>query len=142
MNSGNILEKLPDVAHATKVLTSLQDSLKVELDTRSARFRSMYELAIKAVNEGSLTPAQQAAKEQELSQEQTALQKFQADADGLIALRRQMLMAPVMKKLEDAVKAVGKENGYAFIFDQATGSMLFASDSDDVTALVSAKLGI
>ena len=119
-----------------------RDSLKVELDTRSARFRSMYELAIKAVNEGSLTPAQQAAKEQELSQEQTALQKFQADADGLIALRRQMLMAPVMKKLEDAVKAVGKENGYAFIFDQATGSMLFASDSDDVTALVSAKLGI
>jgi len=142
MNSGNVLEKLPDVINANKALSALQDSLKVELDTRTARFRSKYELAIKAVNEGTLTPAQQSAKEQELNQDQSDLQKFQSDAEGLIALRRQMLLAPVMAKLDNAVKAVGKENGYAFIFDQATGSMLYVTESDDVTKLVEKKLGI
>ena len=139
MNSGNVLEKLPDVINANKALSALQDSLKVELDTRTARFRSKYELAIKAVNEGTLTPAQQSAKEQELNQDQSDLQKFQSDAEGLIALRRQMLLAPVMAKLDNAVKAVGKENGYAFIFDQATGSMLYVTESDDVTKLVEKK---
>lgn len=142
VNSGNVLEKLPDVINANKALSALQDSLKVELDTRTARFRSKYELAIKAVNEGTLTPAQQSAKEQELNQDQSDLQKFQSDAEGLIALRRQMLLAPVMAKLDNAVKAVGKENGYAFIFDQSTGSMLYVTESDDVTKLVEKKLGI
>jgi hypothetical protein len=47
-----------------------------------------------------------------------------------------------LAKVDVAIKAIGKENNYAFIFDTSTGGTLFALESEDITALVKAKLGL
>jgi outer membrane protein len=42
-----------------------------------------------------------------------------------------------------AVKDIAKEKGYTYIFDTSPGtSVLYSPDSDDITALLKAKLGI
>ena len=48
-----------------------------------------------------------------------------------------------MDKLQNAIKAVGAEGGYTFIYDMSMGVVLYAGNgAEDVTPLVKAKLGI
>ena len=55
--------------------------------------------------------------------------------------QQQQLMAPIEQKVTDAIKAVGQEGSYTFIFQD--GMALFAGSTvEDVTPAVKAKLGI
>ena len=52
-------------------------------------------------------------------------------------------MAPIQSKLNDAVKAVGAEGSYTFIFPNEPAMLLYTgTDVVDVTPAVRAKLGI
>ena len=52
-------------------------------------------------------------------------------------------MAPIYKKLDEAIKAVGTAEGVVYIFDIARTPIAFVgSQSVDVTAKVKAQLGI
>ena len=54
------------------------------------------------------------------------------------------MLEPIVKKIEDAIKAVGQEGGYTYIFDLNATNIPYVSEtlSTDVTAAVKAKLGI
>lgn len=142
LNSGNMLELMPEVAASDKKLEMLDDSLGIVMDTMTSRFKVKYDIALKAVNEGTMTKVQQANTEQELNAEQTKITEFQKMAQVIITQRRQILLAPVLDKLNDAIVEIGKEKGYSFIFDVSGGSMLYVTDADDVSTLVAAKLGL
>lgn len=142
LNSGNMLELMPEVMDSDKKLLALDDSLGIQLDNLTARFKIKYDAALKAVNEGTMTKIQQSNAEQELSVEQTKITDFQKTAQNIITLRRQVLLAPVLDRLNAAIVAVGKEQGYSFIFDVSGGAMLFVTEADDVSALVATKLGV
>lgn len=52
-------------------------------------------------------------------------------------------MLPIQQKLGEAVKAVGQEGNFTFIFPNEQGFLLYTgTDVTDVTALVKTKLGI
>jgi len=142
LNSGNMLELMPEVAASDKKLEILDDSLGIVMDTMTARFKIKYDAALKAVNEGTMTKVQQSTTEQTLNEEQTKITEFQKMAQLIITQRRQILLAPVLDKLNDAIVAIGKEKGYSFIFDVSGGSMLYVSDADDVSELVATRLGL
>lgn len=142
MNSGNMLELMPEVQATDKALAALHDSLEVELDTMMTKFRSNYDNALKAVNEGTMTKIRQSQVEQELQAEQAKIAEFQKQAQLVVNQRRQILLAPVIDRLNTAIVEVGKEKGYSFIFDVSAGSMLYVNETEDVSALVAAKLGL
>ena len=55
------------------------------------------------------------------------------------------VLEPILIKLQDAIEAVGKENGYDYILNAdnfSGGVILYKKPGDDVTALVKAKLGM
>jgi outer membrane protein len=54
------------------------------------------------------------------------------------------LFQPIMAKVDKAIKDVGKENGFIYIFDIAKGSLLYFDEtkSTNVMALTKAKLGL
>jgi outer membrane protein len=60
----------------------------------------------------------------------------------MVAAKREELLKPILTKITDAVKAVAVENKYMMIFDTSSGIMLYADDTEDVTAIVKKKLGI
>jgi outer membrane protein len=142
LNSGNMLELMPEVKESDKKLAALDDSLGIQLDTMSVRFKRKYDAALKAVNEGTMTKIQQSTTEQQLNEEQAAITEFQKLGQVMITQRRQALLAPVIDRLNDAIVEVGKEKGYSFIFDVSGGSMLYVTEADDVTTLVASKLGL
>ncbi len=52
------------------------------------------------------------------------------------------MYSPILKKAEDAIKQVAKENNYSYVFDMGTGAVIYAQDSDDLMPLVKKKLGL
>ena len=54
------------------------------------------------------------------------------------------MLEPIAKKIDDAIKAVGQEGGYVYIFDLNATQIPFVNEtlSTDVTSAVKAKLGI
>ena len=60
-----------------------------------------------------------------------------------VAKKREDLLRPILDKVDAAVKAVGKENGYGMIFDTSLFNFILSADeSEDVMPMVKKKLGI
>jgi outer membrane protein len=142
MNLGNFLELMPDTKKANDDLKAFADKLTAKDDSLTKAFQAAVVEFQKQYESRTLPPIQAQAREAELQKEQEAIQKFENDAQQLVAAKRDELLSPILKKVEDAVKSVAVENGYLMIFDTSTGAMLFAKDTEDVSALVKKKLGL
>ena len=79
-------------------------------------------------------------KEKELMDLQNRIQEFQQSADDKMGKKRQELFKPILDKAQKAIKDVGSEGGYDYIFDG--GQLLYAKDSENIVPAVKAKLGI
>jgi outer membrane protein len=82
------------------------------------------------------------AKAKELEDLESRIVRFQEDAEASVQKKQQELLAPITSKVEEAIKAVAKEKGYAYIFNMSQGVILYAQESDDVTPLIKTKLGL
>lgn len=140
MNLGNLLDELPETKKADDELKLFTDKLKMKDDSLVQSFQADVKKLQDQYND--LAPVQFQQRKAELEKRQAAIQAFEADAEKQVAARRDELLKPILTRLNDAIKAVAKENGYLMIFDTSTGSMLFAADTEDVTALVKKKLGM
>jgi outer membrane protein len=71
-------------------------------------------------------------------------EQFQQEAAQNMQKAQTELMAPISKKVEDAIKAVGEAENLVYIFDLARTSIPFVNEklSVNVTPLVKAKLGL
>jgi outer membrane protein len=142
MNLGNLLELLPDTKKANDELKVFADKLGAKDDSLGRALQAAAELLQKEYDAGVLTPLQAQTRQAELQKQQEALQKFEQEANQMVTAKREELLKPILTKVDEAIKAVAKEGGYSMIFDTSTGSMLFATETEDVTALVTKKLGL
>ncbi|HRI35447.1 MAG TPA: OmpH family outer membrane protein, partial [Saprospiraceae bacterium] len=65
--------------------------------------------------------------------------KYQQSAQESLNKRRQELLAPLLNRIDEAIKAIGKEASYTFIFDSSAG-LIFYPESEDITPLILKKL--
>ena len=78
-----------------------------------------------------------------MSQERESIVKYEQEVIMKVQEKRQALLEPILKRVDEAIQAVGKENGYQMIFDTSQiNAILFVKESDDVAALVKKKLGM
>ena len=70
--------------------------------------------------------------------------QFQQDASQQLNQSWMEMLQPIAKKVDDAIKAVGQEGGYTYIFDLSAVNIPFVNEtsSTNVTAAVKAKLGL
>ena len=86
--------------------------------------------------------AMRATTEEELQGLQQRIKRFQETAMAQLEKTQNDLMQPVMEKALNAIKEVGKENGFTYIFDMNAGILYAAENSQDVLPLVKKKLGL
>ncbi len=142
MNLGNLLEQMPDTKKANEELKLFADKLTKEDSIMTQNFEKEYKTLEAEYNEGKLTPVVVQQRQAELQKKQEAIQKFEAEAQQKVGAQRDLLLKPILDRVEAAIKSVAAKNDYKIIFDSSTGAMLFANDTDDVTALVKKELGI
>jgi len=142
INSDELIQALPSYALATDSLENFRlelinalELMSVELNNRSDEYQK--ELS-------TLTEIVRQNKEQELVDMNRRIQEFQTNAQEQLQNKQAELFQPIMETVDTAIKAVGKENGFTYIFDVAKGSLLYFDvvQSTDVMVLAKAKLGI
>lgn len=139
----NVFQAMPETATAQTQLTDASkkyedefQKLREEVDKLFAEYQNL--------QKDPATP--DAIKERrlnELTERDQKVQQFRNTASQDLARLQEQLMAPIQQKINDAVKAVGQEGNFTFIFPNEQGLLLYTgTDVTNVTALVKTKLGI
>jgi outer membrane protein len=142
MNSGNVIALMPEAAKADSGLVLYRNELVAKGDSAAKAFEKDYKAFVEAYNAGTLSQQQVQKRQEDLQKRQQVLQSYAQEVDQRVANLRQQLLQPILTRLDEAIKAVGKEGNYQVIFDTSNGSTLFAQESDDITELVKKKMGL
>ena len=86
-------------------------------------------------------------RETELQGLQGRIQEFGRTAEQSLQAKYQQLVNPVVQKIQKAIDAVAKENGYQYVFNLDAGAntipiLLVAPEENNITELVLKKMGI
>ena len=147
LNSGLILAAMPGVTESDTDLKAYQDSLVTIGEEKAAALKKDFEAFMVDYQGGNVPPVRAQEKQAEFQKREQELGQYEQTIYTLVNERRQKLLEPLIVKLQEAIDAVGKEGQYTFIFEtgaSASGfsALLFAPESEDISTLVKAKLGM
>ncbi|MDZ4749267.1 MAG: OmpH family outer membrane protein [Saprospiraceae bacterium] len=144
VNSGSILEGMPQVKEAESNLEALGKQLQAKGEKMMQDFQLKYQELERKVQAGEITPKAQETETATLEAERNKILAYDQDMQKQLGDKRESLLAPILEQVKTAIDAVAKENGYTYIFDGSpgVGVILYADESTNITALVKAKLGI
>ena len=139
LDAQDILLTLPERAEAQASI----EAAAAEYETEVSRMQTELETKFADYQAKAATwpDAIRQQKERELQQLDAGLQEFGMTIQNDLAQMEQQLLAPMIERVRDAIEAVGKEQGFTYIFDTSTGVTLY-NGGEDVTDLVKTKLGM
>lgn len=142
INSDELIQLMPDYDSATVKLEKYRKELINALELMSVEFNNKNEAYQK--DSKNLSDIVKQTKEQELVDMQKRIQDFQNDAQQKLQAKQSEVFQPVYAKVDKAIKDVGKENGFLYVFDIARGSLLYYDEtkSTNILSLVKTKLGL
>lgn len=141
VDSGAIMEIMPERAKIEQDLQTYAAELQSELQAMGAEYQS--KLQDYQANKATMSNLIRQSKEKELVDLETRISEFQGSAEMAMQSKQLELLNPLIEKVQNAVNAVGKEKGFTYILDKATGTIVFIGDNAiDITADVKAKLGL
>ena len=143
LNSGNLLELMPEVKAGDAELEKLQKASLEKMQQRVKALEDKFQMLREKAAEGGMSPVQQRQAEDDLNRERESILKEEQELTQKMQQKRIDLLQPIFDKVNKAIEDVGKENGYTMIFETSQfNAILFAADADDVMPLVKAKLGL
>jgi outer membrane protein len=142
INRNELIQAMPEFDSARVKLEKLSTELSNTAELLQVELNNKYETYLK---EGkNLTDLVRQTKEQELQDAQKRLTDFQTNAQTQIQEKQVALFTPVTEKADKAIKEVGKENGYIYIFDLSQNQIIYFDEakSTNIMSLAKAKLGL
>jgi len=142
INSDELIQVLPEFDSANikieefrQELVNTLELMTVELNNKSDAYNKVSK---------TLTEVVRQTKEQELIDLNRRIQDFQTNAQEQLQNKQVELFQPIYSKVDKAIKDVGKENGFVYIFDVAKGSLLYFDETKSVNVmdLAKTKLGL
>jgi len=144
VNSGSILEAMPQVKEAESNLEALGKQLQAKGEKMMQDFQLKYQELERKVQAGDITPKAQETEAATLEEERNKILAYEQDMQKQLTDKREALLTPILAEVKTAIDAVAKDNGYTYIFDGSpgVGVILYADESTNVTPLVKTKLGL
>ncbi len=141
IESNKLMSIMPEM---NKAQTTLQNKAQ-EFDKQLNEMKNEYQKLIKAYQDGEATMSEivKATKVKEIQDAEQRIGTFNQYAQQELAKTKDDLLKPIIEKSTNAIKEVGKENGFVYVFDLSAGNILyFSNKSVDILPLVKKKLGI
>ena len=141
IDSNEIMKSFEEVRQVQVDLEKEQRRLENEMNDLMTRLDSLnqdYERQRMLMSE-----TRRQEKENELRKLEENIQKFQMEKfgpEGEIYRKQNILLKPVLAKIDVAIKKVGSEQSYDFILDAMSGALLYALDSHNLTENVLEEL--
>jgi len=142
INNEELVKSMPEYDSALVKLEGLKVQFEKDIELLQVEFNNAYNRYLTESKNWSDMVRQ--TKEEELTSMQQKIEAFSQQAQQMMQEQQNALFAPIVDKADKAVKAVGRENGFVYVFDMSRGAILFVDEtkSTDVTSLVKTKLGI
>ncbi len=142
INAQEVFSAMPELAGIETQLNSKQEEISKNGQALVDEFNKKAEEfdKNKATSETVLQDQQK-----QLAQIQERYQVYLQNSQQEMQQMQQQLLEPVNKKIADAIKAVGDENSYSFVFDVSTmqSPIVYVSPTAvNITPQVKSKLGI
>ena len=142
VNPAEIFQVMPETATAQNTLKAASDKYQQQAkalqDELQKKSQELEELEKAKADQATIE-----AKTKEAQDIYTRYQNFSQTAQQDLQKQQETLIGPIQAKLQQAIQAVGAENGFTYIFDLSIPSIIYhGNGSQDVTPLVKAKLGI
>ena len=139
INAQEIITVMPEFTKAQNDIQNLEKQLTAELQRTQEEFNKKYQEFQQAIAKDSLPPNIAERRQKELQDMMQRQEQFQQ-----VAKAQNDAMAPIYKKLDDAIKAVGAAEGVIYIFDLARTPIPYVNEtlSINLTNKVKANLGI
>jgi len=142
INRNELIQAMPEFDSARVKLEKLSTELTNTAELLQVELNNKYETYLKESK--NLTELVKQTKEQEIQDAQKRLTDFQTNAQTQIQEKQVELFTPVTGKADKAIKEVGKENGFIYIFDLSQQQIIYVDEvkSTNVMTLAKAKLGL
>jgi len=142
INKGELIQSMPEYDSATVKLDKFRKELENAIELLSVELNNMNATYLKESK--TYTELVRQAKEQELGDKSRRMQEFQTTAQQQFQDKQAEFFQPVITKVDKAIKDIGKENGFIYVFDTSQGTLLYFDEtkSTNVSTLVKAKLGL
>ena len=138
-----IFNQMPQYKQVASDLKAHTAQLEAQFKAKSSELDTKYK-AYQA-SAATMVDAVRKDKEQELTQLQENITRFQQDAQASVQKKEADLMEPLIVKIGQAIKDVAKENGFTFVINAQLGEndiLLYTDEKFDVSPLVLKKMGI
>ena len=137
-----ILTAMPEYTKAQTDIQTMQQQYDDEMKRLGEELNKKF--AAYQQEQANLPKNIQERRQKELQELNERGMQMQQDAQQQLQQSWMQMLEPIAKKIDDAIKAVGQEGGYVYIFDLNTTNIPFVNEtlSTDVTDAVKAKLGI
>lgn len=142
VNAQELLLALPGYKTAETQLQAFAKKLQDAYMKMQDDYNKLYAELEKLQGNTSTPKALMETKMQELIDLQKRMEKLELGSQQQLMEEEARLLKPLEDQIMTAVKAVAKENGYAYVFDASAGGILVSPDADNITNLVKKKLGI
>lgn len=142
VNGNELIQAMPEFDSARVKLENFRQELENALEIMTVQLNNMNDAYTK--DNKNWTDIVKQTKEQEIIDLNKRMQDFQANAQEQLQNKQVELFQPIQVKVDKAIKEVGKENGFIYVFDIGTGVLLYFDEtkSTNVMPLCKAKLGI
>jgi len=142
INRTELIQAMPEFDSARVAIEKLNTDLSNTAELLQVELNNKYETYLKESK--NLTDLVRQTKEQELNDAQRRLTEFQTNAQTTIQEKQVALFTPITEKADKAIKEVGKDNGFIYIFDLSGQVIVYFDEAKSVNimALAKAKLGL
>ena len=141
VNSALLIQGHPKVASANAELEAFRKSVMDPFEVKAKAFESKATFFQEEMNAGTLSKVTAQTRQEELQKEQQDLTTEQQQIEFSIMQKRESLLQPILTEIDTIIQTIGKEGNYLIIFDTSVqGALLFAMETEDLSASVKAKI--
>ena len=142
IKSQEILTAMPEYTKAQTDIQTMQQQYENEMKVAQEDFQKKFTAFQQ--EQANLPKNILERRQNELQQLNERAMQMAQDAQRELEKSWMEMLQPIAKKIDDAIKAVGQEGGYVYIFDLNSTQIPYVSEtlSTDVTSIVKSKLGI
>ena len=140
IDSDYIINLMPEAKVVVKRAQAYGAKLDSSFSIKMKEYKDKIELYKK--NEKTMGELMKKTEISKLAALESDIKKYQENGTKLMQLKQSELMRPLYKKLNIAIDAVAKSNGYSQVFTVNGNQFAYISQSHDITKLVIKKLGL
>jgi len=140
IDSNELLQLMPEKDSVEARLMDYQKSLESQIEAMLMEYQTKVQQYRNTA--ATMSDIIKQTKEKEITDLETRIQQFQQTAELDFQNKQQELYNPLFEKARKAINDVADENGFTYIFDVSTGSLLYFEKGTNILPLVRKKMGI